>query len=276
MKKAVYQIKVLSSLILSPRSGQALYPGIDEFAREPFIEEPGKPEKSEMQVQDRKPAKVVYPFYQYGEYQEYDPENASYYLPGSSVKGALLQRERTEDEATRLMADDILVPNAAIVLRNLQKVQYLDKPQKTKLAPFFDNVGVEMIKSGTILEGELYLEENTEFGNLLSAANAVTVKKMKQMISYIQMLETGLTRAGKNEKKGECAKGKSALERERTELEKLCRNNKIVLMGGYKGLLHSILQDPRANGEKGSLFIDIETNLPHGLVELKLFSESPV
>lgn len=276
MKKAVYQIKVLSSVIISPRSGQALYPGIDAFAREPFIEEPGKSGQSETLVQNKRSAKVVYPFYQYGEYQEYDPENASYYLPGSSVKGALLQRERGRNERIRLMTDDIPVPNTAIALRNLQKVQYLDKPEKTKLAPFFNNVGVEMIKSGTVLEGEMYLEENAGWGELRRTANAATVKKMNQMISYIQMLEAGLARAEKNDKTGACAKGKLVLERERTELEKLCRNNKIVLLGGYKGLLHSILQNSRADEEKGSLFIDFETNLPHGLVELELISELPV
>lgn len=42
-----------------------------------------------------------------------------------------------------------------------------------------------------------------------------------------------------------------------------------VLIGGYKGLLHSIiLRGDRKEGN-GGLFVDFETMLPHGLVKLK-------
>ena len=68
----------------SPRSGQALYKEIDEFCLSPYVKIPDTKDDEKHEV------KVVYPFYQYGEYEKYDPEHANYYLPGSSVKGALL------------------------------------------------------------------------------------------------------------------------------------------------------------------------------------------
>lgn len=53
-----------------------------------------------------------------------------------------------------------------------------------------------------------------------------------------------------------------------------CKDN-IILLGGYKGLLHSI----KLNKDYGdffkkinnSIFMDIETNLPHGLAKISLF-----
>lgn len=67
--------------------------------------------------------KVVYPLYQYGEYKNYDPEHGNYYLPGSSVKGALQRRKSMRNH---LMADDVLVSNSDVVLRTLWKAQYLE------------------------------------------------------------------------------------------------------------------------------------------------------
>ena len=88
MKKITYTMKLLSSLIVSPRSGQALYKEIDEFCLSPYVKIPDTKDDEKHEV------RVVYPFYQYGEYERYDPEHANYYLPGSSVKGALLQHKR--------------------------------------------------------------------------------------------------------------------------------------------------------------------------------------
>ena len=60
-----------------PRAGQAFYYGIDTFCREPVLCPPDSDLKGEKAV------KVVYPFYQYSMYEEYDPDHAQYYLPGS-------------------------------------------------------------------------------------------------------------------------------------------------------------------------------------------------
>ena len=128
MKKITYTMKLLSSLIVSPRSGQALYKEIDEFCLSPYVKIPDTKDDEKHEV------RVVYPFYQYGEYERYDPEHANYYLPGSSVKGALLQHKR---KGFKLMADDVPVPNLSIVLRSLWKAQYLDDVGKAGFALFF-------------------------------------------------------------------------------------------------------------------------------------------
>ena len=51
------------------------------------------------------------------------------------------------------------------------------------------------------------------------------------------------------------------LEKEKTD---------IFLLGGYKGLLHSLEFEGDAPNNKGAIFLDTEKNLPHGLVEVKL------
>ena len=84
MKKVIYEMEVLSSTIISPRSGQAFYKGVD-FCLEPEANVPGS-SKIQKKAQG---VGVIYPFYQYGEYEKYDPEHAVYYIPGSSIKGAL-------------------------------------------------------------------------------------------------------------------------------------------------------------------------------------------
>ena len=67
MKKITYTMKLLSSLIVSPRSGQALYKEIDEFCLSPYVKIPDTKDDEKHEV------KVVYPFYQYGEYENMIP-----------------------------------------------------------------------------------------------------------------------------------------------------------------------------------------------------------
>ena len=55
MKEIKYEMQTLSSLILSPRSGQALYKDVDEFET-----------ASEVSNNKGKEVNCIYPFYQYG------------------------------------------------------------------------------------------------------------------------------------------------------------------------------------------------------------------
>lgn len=254
MKKITYTMKLLSSLIVSPRSGQAFYNGIDEFCRHPDVEIPHNKSNEKHEV------KVVYPFYQYGNYEKYDPDHTDYYLPGSSIKGALLHQRIPGDH---LMADDIPVPNSGVVLRNLWKAQFLEEEGKAKIAPFFDNVGVEMIKDKTEMEGDIYLEQNIEFSEILEQAAKDTKDKMNQMCAYLQML---LMRKYRNE---DLKKNLHMIEQ---KLSSLLNESDVILLGGYKGLLHSILLDYNYNMTEltGGLFIDPETLLPHGIVKVRL------
>lgn len=260
MKKITYSMELLSSLIVSPRAGQALYHGIDIFRKEPLLDPSSDTPK--------RTAKVVYPFYQYGEYNVYDPEHAEYYLPGSSVKGALLQKngESIQREKAHMMADDILIDRKQIVLRNLVKAQYVDQWDNACFNPFFDNVGVEMLKAGNKFCVELYLEDNTAFEKILEDANRATVGKIHQMYEYLEKF----INTGYNER---FCSDVSIM------LKKLCsleKSEDIILVGGYKGLLHSILlksqrrQKRKENGQPGNgIFLDRDTGLPHGLVRMR-------
>ncbi|MCB7068082.1 hypothetical protein LI031_30000 [Enterocloster citroniae] len=250
MKKITYTMRLLSSLIVSPRAGMALYKGIDEFCAVPDLEivDPANTKAREV--------RVIYPFYQYGEYKEYDPKHASYYIPGSSIKGALQPKKAA---AYYFMVDDVRVPNDSVSLRNLYKAQYLEDEDAAGFANFFDNVGIEMVKGGTDLQGELYLEENALFSDVLESANQDTKEKMNQMITYLQMLLT------RNYKNGNL---KDILDKVQRGLTCWLKEDDIILVGGYKGLLHSILLDRHMKELSGGLFIDYKTMLPHGLVKI--------
>ena len=251
MRKISYKLELLSSLIVSPRSTQALYTGIDEFCQIAKTELPIWESKEEQET------KVVYPFYQYGAYTRYDPEHAEYYLPGSSIKGVLMAAQEKEYD---LIADDITVPNSKIVLRNLWKAQYLQDPQKAAFAIFFNNVGVEMVKAHTKLHGDLYVETVSGFLDVIAQASKNAIKKMDQMHKYLQEL------LGKGYQNQELLE---SFERIYANLDLLLNEKNILILGGYKGLLHSILLDQNAKEFSGGVFIDFETFLPHGIVKIE-------
>ena len=127
------------------------------------------------------------------------------------------------------------------------------------MGAFFDNVGVEMVRGETELKGELYLEENVAFSDVLKSANRDTKEKMNQMMAYLQMLLAGNY---KNETL------RSILDKAERGLACCLNEDDIILVGGYKGLLHSILMDHHMKELTGGLFIDLKTMLPHGIVEI--------
>ncbi len=257
MKKVIYEMEILSSTIISPRTGQAFYKGVD-FGLEANVADPSKIQTKAQEVG------VIYPFYQYGEYEKYDPEHAAYYIPGSSIKGALCSLEASKKT---VMADDILVPNSAIVLRNLWKGQYLEQENQAKMEVFFGNVGVEMIKKGTRLEGEIYLNDQLHFSEILSDANKGTAVKIGQMCEYFQTI------LRKQDKKETFY---NTVKQVQKSLRLLQKEKNIFLIGGYKGLLHSIqLKNKKNLAEiKSGVFLDQESGLPHGLVRIKRWRES--
>ncbi len=250
MKKITYTMYLLSSLIVSPRAGMALYKGIDKFCEAPELEQidPAKIKTDKVGV--------IYPFYQYGEYRKYDPKRARYYIPGSSIKGALQPKNAALES---FMVDDMMVPNVSVSLRNLYKAQYLEDKEAAEFGVFFDNVGVEMVRGKTELRGELYLEENMAFSDIIKSANRDTKGKMNQMMTYLEML------LGRNYKNKDL---NSILVKIKEGLACCLEEDDIILVGGYKGLLHSILLDHPREERLGGLFIDFKTMLPHGIVKI--------
>ncbi len=244
MQKMQFNITTLSTLIVSPRSSHSFYMDSDK---------------------DAKKFKVIYPFFQYGEYENYAPQNAAYYLPGSSIKGALCMGIAEADKKQpplSLLIDDIPIQNEWIVLNQLYKAQYVDEPSQTRFAVFFDNVHVEMLKANVQLTGELYTHEKRTVEELFRRANETTRCRMLQMLAYLQKLQSI---GGKEEF---LIKIKQIVE----NLTPLKDCNDVLLLGGYKGLLHSLqLQYDLTEINKGKgIYVDEDTTLPHGLIKFEL------
>jgi len=249
MEKITYKLIALSSLIVSPRASAAFYEELADFSLQEI--------KDDTKYLTKAKLKVIYPFYQYGEYAAYAPKSAEYYLPGTSVKGALRQGDSIPGG---FMADDVPVHNDSIVLRNLYKAQYLEDEQKACFVVFFENVGVEMIKANVELTGEFYVKERESAEALFKAASKSTRVKLNQMLGYLRELEE---RKYSKELLGE-------LHRAVNNLSPLLDANDIFLFGGYKGLLHSMELKDSQKEIAGAVFLDPETMLPHGLAKIEL------
>lgn len=240
MKNITYKITTLSSCILSPRSNTALYRELGDFS---------------LKQDNGNKLKVIYPFYQYGEYSKYDPENAEYYLPGTSIKGMLCQGVSAPAD---IMVDDVHIENDSIVLSHLYKAQYLNDEKKACFGVFFENVGIEMIKANTKLTGEIYIRDQKFTKTLFNSANQLTKIKLKQMLKYFQ----------ENIKKNYPQDLLSKLLLAIKNISNLPNNNNIFLIGGYKGLLHSMVFKSTQPNLEGAIFLDVETMLPHGLIQI--------
>lgn len=247
MERINYKLVTQSSLIVSPRASKGFYQVFEEFSPDQITQD--------TEYLDKNRLKVIYPFYQYGEYKGYSPESAEYYLPGSSIKGALYR-----EGLAGFMVDDVPVHNGCIVLRNLYKAQYVKEELKACFEVFFENVGVEMLKYNVELIGELYAKDRGSAEAVLKTANESTRVRLNQMMAYLHKLKGGKY---KDELLGDINK---AFEK----LSLLRDSNDIFILGGYKGLLHSMKLDVSQQTFFGAVFLDRETMLPHGLVKIKL------
>lgn len=268
MIEVEYEITTKSSLIISPRSDRAFYRDLDNSIEEKCIKDiNNKPLDYDKPFYYNK-LKIIYPFYRYGIYDSYSPEKAEYYIPGTSVKGALTNpNAKRTNKDIKLMVDDIKINNDMIVLRNLYKIQYINDPsKKTVLKSFFDNVGVEMVKgnqgNGT-LTGKLYTDSIETVKGLLENANSVTKEKIERMINYLNDI---------NEKPNNTSTEKTD---DSNDIQTVIKNlnaikkENLLFLGGYKGLINSIClnENKKINS---AVFIDCDTMLPHGLVSINL------
>lgn len=251
MEQIKYQLSTLSSLIVSPRSNLAWYKELNEFIPEMI---PG------IDHLDKKRLSVIYPFYQYGEYEEWS-KDADYYLPGSSIKGALCEQLTVRDN---IMVDDVKISNQDIVVRNLYKAQDLGDPKKAQMEWFLKNIGIEMVKANTNLSGEIYAKDAGDVKRLLNHANDLAKIKMRQMLTYLSALY-------EQDYKKEL---KDFLHGAIGGLTSLIEANDVILLGGYKGLLHSIeIKDYTPvdmQKESGAVYLDPETGLLHGLTRFEV------
>lgn len=253
MEKMTYKLTTLSSVIASPRSNAAWYKDLGGFSLGKVNAEPDYLKTAKL--------KIIYPFYQYGEYTEYAPESAKYYLPGTSVKGMLCQG--TPAPVENFMVDDVPVRRNSIVLRNLRKAQYLKEEERACFDIFFENVGVEMMKAGTELEGEIYIRDPKLAKALFNAANQSTKAKLKQMSAYLcKRSQEKYIKVLRDQFQGAIQK-----------MNALQEADDLFLLGGYKGLLHSMVMKGMYYPEQKegyAIYLDKETMLPHGLIKLEL------
>lgn len=237
-----YHLNILSAVVLSPREQEALY--MDSAGKNGF--------------------NIIYPFYQYGTYEEYKSKNAQYYIPGSSIKGAIGE--------TKIMVDDIMVPGESISLRPLYKIQNIpefgretEDNGKIKAERFFPKIGVEMLRAGAQLEGELFSRE--DINGILSKAHMETIKRLKKWSERFpakEPLSSNISKLADGEKDIEFERVK----RNMNYMMNRKSNSFLILLGGYKGKLLSHVFEKEV--EKCSVYVDYDTALPHGLVEIEL------
>lgn len=253
METISYQLTTRSSLIVSPRSDLAFYADLEQFSSDKI--------EADSDYLKKERLKVIYPFYQYGSYETYNPNDAVYYLPGSSIKGALNPETAV---ARNVMVDDILISNNHMVLRNIYKVQYLDDTEKASFDVFFDHVGVEMVKVDVTLEGEFRVSDCRLMEKILEDANKSARIRMGQMKEYLSWL---VDREYNKDKLRE------TLQEAIHNLSPLLEQKNIFLLGGYKGLLHAMLPtdlDQVIESMGSAVYLDKQTMLPYGLVTIEL------
>ncbi|MCP1102032.1 hypothetical protein M2454_001747 [Aequitasia blattaphilus] len=255
MEKITYKLQTLSSLIVSPRNTMAWYETLGAYSEEDVrvsLDEKRLPNTPN----------IIYPFYQYGEYDKYDPKHAEYYLPGSSIKGALCSMQKEHGEF--IMVDDIKIENEYIELRNLFKAQGIQE-STPKWDYYFDGLGIEMIKEDEGFQGTIFADTKERMYEVLKNASILTQEKIKQMILYLNSLKTV-----EEDKNREFLNGVDSVI---AALKNFQRKENVIIMGGYKGFLHSLKIDGDINEKEiaSALYIDPITSCPHGFVKIEIY-----
>ncbi|ALA95109.1 hypothetical protein [Leptotrichia sp. oral taxon 212] len=286
------KFKTISSVILSPRMEKALYKGVD-FKE--IIMKDTKIEKVEN-------INIVYPFYSYDDRDLLSESNFlyanGYYIPASSLKGALLGSKKDEKEnsfRSKILFHDVKIRD--IKLKNLYKFQYLyekkDNHEKNKTETaqtstatydkkkdnnetnkipkytvFFPGVAIEMLESKKEFESEILMKSSEikkDFCDKLKENFGITKIKLKNYIAEINKVE--------NQEKNQEEYMKK-LNKIKCNIQKQLSSNKnMIFLGGYKGILGSLSQFSSPQQDENhkitnGFYIDEETLLPYGLVEV--------
>lgn len=270
IKKYTYELETISDLVLSPRAQNCFYKD-SHFSAELI---------SDFHLKGN--VKIIYPFYQYGLYERYQPNTAQYYIPGSSIKGAIGDNTFTVDDIMIKRREDMR-------LKNLFKMQnvFADSKGENQAAPkidsFFPGVAVEMLGAGSKYTGAIF-SQNAPHASL-NAAQKETKRKLEQLTEAITAILNSFKQAkdqtnpssdvdsknvvGENSKMRSTGEVLSNMLMNIRNLQKEPGpdNCYLLLLGGYKGIrLSSVVR----NEEKvGGIYVDMERELPHGLVWVK-------
>ncbi|MDO4765781.1 MAG: hypothetical protein Q4A29_06955 [Eubacteriales bacterium] len=291
------KFKPISSVILSARMEKALYKGIDfgKFAGDSGIT---------FQLEEKgKNINMIYPFYSYEDRGLKSSLPFShvkeYYIPASSLKGALLGELSDKKESadrSKVLFSDIRIEGDRIKLRNLYKFQYLYQEKKEqalnenkgnneqviefktpKFSTFFPAIAIEMLDNHNEFEVEILQRESEEF--VKGKLNQSFEKTREKLRNY--MLEAEI----RKNKISSWIKSGNLKETEKDDympkLEKIIFNlqmqlsskKNMIFLGGYKGILASLSKGVKEDSKKeiqNGFYIDENTLLPYGLVEVIL------
>lgn len=257
IEKYCCRLETCSTIILSPRGQSGYYEGL--HFNQADINKEGEERK----------ISIIYPFYQYGCYKEYNPEDTQYYIPGSSIKGAI--------GSSDLGIDDMPVNYKDIKLRKLYKVQYASETEKVaenkkvKLEEFFKRLGIEMLNRKVYLSGDAFGRGEPEL--FLSKVRSDTAQKLFQLDKRLEeIIENNIIGTGEDvriDTKSVLLKVRENIKEKMYKAQYLEKNSAFIFLGGYKGLLLSKVYG-EADPLNGGIYIDIENNLPHGLAKISL------
>ena len=278
----------ISPVILSPRMEKALYKDVDF--------------KEVKEIKKVDNIKVVYPFYTYESrdllFEKCFSYAKEYYIPASSLKGALLGSKKSGDEnsfRSKILFQDIKISKEYIELKRLYKFQYLyqenneknsdDKQEIVYKIPkfelFFPNVAIEMISSGKEFEGEILLKSGVSeelFKSKLDESFLITKNKLnnyiKEIEERIKIINLWINDKKINKQEEENEDCIEKLKNIQKRMQQIKSRKNIIFLGGYKGILGSLSRLDKNRNIQNGFYIDEETMLPYGLVELSITGQS--
>lgn len=281
----------ISPVILSPRMEKALYKGVDFKGI--------KKDMENSKIENVGTIKIIYPFYSYESrdllFEKCFSYAKEYYIPASSLKGALLGSKKNRDEnsfRSKILFQDIKISKENIELKNLYKFQYLyqndkkknkDNKQKTddktpKFSSFFPSIAIEMIERGKNFEGEILLKSGVSeelFKSKLDESFLITKNKLNNYIKEIEERIKNINswiEDGKLERQVEDSEGNEnyieKLKSIQKRIKEIQNRKNIIFLGGYKGILGSLSEISNTQKIRNGFYIDRETMLPYGLVEV--------
>ena len=210
----------------------------------------------------------LYPFYQYGEYDS--TENPQYYIPGSSIKGAI---GKSNIGSQRLLVDDIRLNSDFIEKRSLTKIQKIDiknKGNKTiKDEVFFPMLKVEMLRSNVEVEGEMFC--NGSLNETLERMDQESRNRIETWDQYQLKIISELFDQKDKRTQFE-ALIESPVKKLKALEEKIGKPAHLLFLGGFKGKILAGVKQLEAKNEliPVSFYIDKETSLPYGIVNIEI------
>ncbi|MCL2164063.1 MAG: hypothetical protein FWH55_06645 [Oscillospiraceae bacterium] len=308
-----------SPLILSPRSSHAFYR--DALWNEDDVKffKTGEKDKNGAVKKDKNGAvktdengadktyNIIYPFYRYGEYKQFNPQHPARYIPGSSIKGAITAGTDYGSKSLSLMVDDVTEfhakgPDAkSFSIISPLKSQYFDQLPKLsdwearkreamisgkkptdcitipKLLPFFaGTVGLEALCDD--VEFCVVIRYGGNLDEILADTRQATIRILKkylaQLNDYKERTEILKEQYPDNENevsnRESCQDTLESLQRiiEHTEaLLKEADTKTFRFMGGYKGLMRSLTMSEPSDPDQSAIFANAQYQ-PFGYIEI--------